>query len=158
MISASAFSANVAALSAITMTLTNGKTKALSIATLANLRQAQYARDCPYLYPQFNFQSGLGSSIASSGLTDPLIEWTWTANYYYAHAPIGAGRNAVDHDESIAINAAVIASAIQAATYTLGVKYITVAAITDPAVVPASDNQQFYGCEIALNIFDWTNN
>lgn len=158
MISASVFSNNVAALSAMTMTLTNGKTKTLSVATLANLRQAQYARDCPYLYPQFRFQTGLASTIASSGLTDPLIEWTWTANYYYAHAPVGSGRNAVDHDESIALNAAVIATAIQAAAYTVGVKYITVAAITDPAFVPASDNQQFYGCEISLNVFDWTNN
>ena len=154
-ITAAAFATNVAALS-ITVTKADGSTGALSIKALTDLPPAILARDCPVLYPRFNYQTGLSYEIVSTG-TSPLMEKVWTANYYFAQAQIGEARFAQAHANTIALNVDAIAAAIMAATFSLGVKHVEFSEATDPDMVPGPDETKFHGCALSLTVHDWLN-
>jgi hypothetical protein len=157
-VSVSTLSGTIADLS-IMVTKHDGTSVALSIKDLADMTATPKfeSRDCPVLYPQYSFQTGVGYEPASMG-SDPFQEVTYTLNYYYAHIEVGAGRWASEFNAQIADNCGVIAEAFAANCRSLGVYgSVEVSAISDPGVVPGPDDKQFYGATVALQVSDARN-
>jgi hypothetical protein len=127
----------------------------VTIKTEATLPDALFQRDCPVLYPQDEFITGLNYELQSAGATSPVYEITFTLNYYLAVGAVGAGRGLRDHKETIRTKASLIADAVADAHTTFGVDYI-VPKISSPEVVPDAADNQFYGCVIsfACRLFD----
>lgn len=154
-VSPSALATTIAALS-VTVTKPDGTTATLNIRDLGDTGPAIYDRDCPVMYPRYQYATGRAYERQSVG-ADPFWQVTWMANYYYAHAPVGSGRYNGEHSEKIAANATAIAEAIAAACTTLGVSEVSVSDVSDPTIVSGPDESQFYGAEISLAITDYRN-
>lgn len=139
----------------ITVTKPDGTTGTLTIKDLDDLKII-LNRDCPVLYPQYEFATGWNYERQSVG-TDPFWQVTWKARYYYAHAEIGRGRYNGEHSKKISANALAIAEAVAAACTALGVSEIAPSTISEPTLVPGPDDKQFYGAEIEFDVTDYRN-
>lgn len=149
------FADSLASLS-ITVTKPDGTTGTLEIRDLDDVGPVIYARDCPILYPQYEYQTGFSSERLSMG-TDPFRETNWTANYYYAHAPIGAGRYGNEHASKISANVKAICDGILAGLSTLGVNDVEISGASEPTLVPGPDDETFHGATIAIAVNDFRN-
>lgn len=153
-IAANVLADNITALS-ITVAKPDGTTGTLTIKDLDNLKIV-LNRDCPILYPQYDFATGWNYERQSVG-ANPFWQVNWTAHYYYAHSGIGQGRYNGEHSAKISANALAIAEAIAAACTTLGVTEIAPASISEPTIVPGPDDKQFYGAQIEFAVTDYRN-
>jgi len=139
----------------ITVTKPGGATGTLTIKDLDDLKII-LNRDCPALYPQYDFATGWNYERLSVG-TDPFWQISWTARYFYAHAEVGRGRYNGEHSAKIAANALAIAEAVAAACTALGVSEIAPSSISEPTIVRGPDDKQFHGAEIEFAVTDYRN-
>jgi hypothetical protein len=121
----------------------------VTIKTQSTIKDANFNRDLPMLYPQADFVTGLTYTLQSAGTTSPVYEITFTLNYWLAVAAVGAGRGLLDHLTTIQSKAALVCDAVGDAHTAFGVDYI-VPQVGQSEIVPDPADNQFYGCAISF--------
>lgn len=126
----------------------------------SSLKPAIQARDCPVIYPAFDFVAGVTDTVRGLGLAGAALhEYRYTLRYLYAHQPAGSGRYPTENTATILANVTAFANALRAADTTSGSAgalafYVTVSAIDAPAVVADPSDNQFWGAVIALSVLE----
>lgn len=129
----------------------------VSIRTLSTMPPAIQQRDCPILYPAFDFVAGASGQPRGLGLGGAaLTEYRYTLNYLYAHAPIGAGRYPTEYHAAIAANMKAIIDAARALDTQSGALYLTLANAAYSAVVADPSENQLWGGTISFSVWEKT--
>lgn len=132
----------------------------VSILTPATLKPAIQARDCPVIYPAFDFVTGVTDTVRGLGLAGAALhEYRYTLRYLYAHQPAGSGRYPTENTATILANLKAFADAVRGADTTSGsagalAYYVTLSEMTAPAVVADPSDNQFWGAIIALAVLE----
>ena len=152
-ISASTFSANVAALT-INITNDKGATVPLTILTRTTT-PPQLNTLWPMLSPMGKFKMNAVDTRQSCSAT-PLWSTQWTAKYGYYHCP--AGRMKLwQVDNIISANVMAIRNAIALNCKALGVNDLAVAASEETVVLQWADKKMYLGGTIDIRVLDYRN-
>jgi hypothetical protein len=122
----------------------------VTIKKQSNTPDAITARDCPIVYPAGDFVTGLNYTLMSAGTSSPCYEITFALNYFFAVAPVGAGRGLFEFAETIQSKASLFCDAVADAPTALGVDY-AIPAMSQALVVEDAAGNQFFGCTLTIN-------
>ena len=132
----------------------------VTILTPATLKPAIQARDCPVIYPAFEFVTGLTDEVRSLGLAgNALHQYRYNLNYYLAYQPAGSGRYPTESTAAIIAAVKEFGDALRGIDTTSGSSgalalYVTLGDVRAPAVVPDPADNQHWGASITVSVWE----